>query len=152
VSLCRGNFHGGTSVTFEWTELLDEPIIRGDSVNDAIRIAMLCWPDFEDVEGAVFLPWVVQDTVLSARLRQMLRDGEDPRRVEEQFNVLEVAILFPEVGGGTETAAERALANLLQEMWSAKLTQQYPERSFDVEASEWFTEGEWCVLFRHKAP
>jgi hypothetical protein len=107
----------------------DDLYSRG-SYADAVGYATVLWPAFEEVEGMVFLTDVIAQSggsEASLILREL--DG-DPSEVERRFNQVGLSTLIARPIGIDDHEDESKLAALLAKTWLAKLSVEYPNRSF----------------------
>jgi hypothetical protein len=98
---------------------------------DAVRYGSLFWPTFAEMDGCVFLGPGVPDTLGEWRAKL----GTDRERIEAVLNHRHILELFL---GAPEPSVEvtRRLGRLLQEMWTAKLSRDFPGRQFVVTLSD----------------
>jgi hypothetical protein len=93
------------------------------------------WPDFGEHDGCVFCKKM--DAAGEAVYRDwMAQTGGDRRRVETVMNHHHIADL---IGGVIESPSHDvvlAIGRLLRELWTAKLSRDFPDRKFVVSFSE----------------
>lgn len=116
----------------------------------ALMYARLFWPDFVELDGMVFRQEVMADDLDYANARRMLSDvGGDREQLEKILNLTEIpSAIFSKAVLESTDEEDRMLAKYLCEMWSARLAQVFPDRSFLVELVEpEDTGGEIGVVF-----
>jgi hypothetical protein len=105
-----------------------------------IAIAQLVWPHFIEVDGVVYLA----EQYSEARLSELTSNGRAD--AEYWMNLVSVDGLLHELKGGSAEYA-LSLAELLSRSWAAKLSQEFPQRVFDVRVQADATVGDVCVVF-----
>lgn len=110
----------------------------GDSVQ-ALVYSRLFWPKLVEFEGAVFVAlWGDDEEYVAERLRTPASSANwTPMswpKVVDSFNVFEVAHIFRQNRGPVEIveSANRELALILVQAWSARLKASYSQRRFSV--------------------
>ncbi|SRR6266478_890985 len=117
---------------------------------EAIMYSRIFWPRFVEIKGMIFLEGTIEDDQDRQRLAEVFEKYEqDVSRTEEDFNLVEVpSDLFGRRGGETSEEEDRWLAELLTQMWAARLHSLYPTRQFVVKVlSADETGGEVGVIF-----
>ena len=100
---------------------------------EALLYAYLFWPEFINVLNMVFLQDSVEDASDLQRIRETLEKKKgDKRRTQESFNTFQVAELFGTRTGDTTPEEDGLLAQVLAEMWRARLRSTFPESSTRV--------------------
>lgn len=101
---------------------------------EAMAYAKLFWPDFLVVEGMVIRADVIEDEADLNRIREVLQQWNgDIAKTECSFNRFEVPCgAFGKRAGEGSPELGNELAQTLVEMWRARLSQLYPERTFSV--------------------
>ncbi len=115
------------------------------SVGNALLYSRLFWPEFIEVDGMVFLKDFVDDLGGPEGIRKMRDDPGRGQSVQESINNFDVNLSFPNHPEENAEGDDLLLANQLAKMWSLRLQQLYPHRSFQVEANE--DDGSPCVRF-----
>lgn len=110
----------------------------GDSV-EALVYSRLFWPKLVLIEGAVFVAlWGDDEECIAERLRtpasSMSWVPMAWTKIVDSFNIFEVAHIFRQIRGTWEIVenANRELASILVQTWSARLEVSYPQRKFSV--------------------
>ena len=123
---------------------------------DALLYAKLFWPDFAQVDGMTFRSDVIQDKDDAEGTHRALQKlGGDLEETERNFNRCYVpADIFmekPAAEGGFEGSDEthEQLAQMLVQMWEARLKQVFPDLHFSVTLERDST-GERSVTFCQK--
>ena len=124
---------------------------------EALLYAKLFWPDFAQVDEMIFRSDVIEDKDDADRTRQALQKfGGDLEEVERNFNrryiPSDIFIEKPGVEGGFEGSDEthEQLAQLLIQMWEARLNQVFPGLHFSVILEPRDSTGEVSVTFCRK--
>ncbi len=102
----------------------------GDPVH-CLMYAQLLWPEFVVVDGHVFLRFFAPEPPAPGSVPA--RGTEEPGALAG-YNWIEVGYLFASRAGSDEMG--RVLANVLREIWSAKLLRDFPDREFSVRVLE----------------
>src|SRR5258708_6340661 len=105
---------------------------------DALMYSTLLWPRFEEIDGMIFIEGTIEDDEDRDRLSEVFEKNErDVSRTEEDFNLVEVpSDLFGQRAGETSDEEDQRLAELLAQMWAARLHSLYPSRRFVVKVLE----------------
>lgn len=112
--------------------LSDFAYARGN-VLDALVYLSVIWPRFVDLMGMVFRDVDVETEEDRSRVRAALDRYGSTLEVERSFNWVDVGILFAPKNYGSSSEEDRQLAEILREVWSAKLRQDFPDRTFTTE-------------------
>jgi hypothetical protein len=115
------------------------------SVGNALLYSRLFWPEFIDIDGMVFLKDCVDDLGGPEGIRKMRSDLGRGQSLEKSINNFDVNLGFPNHPEENAEGDDLLLANQLAKLWSLRLRQQYPHRSFQVEVNE--DNGSPCVCF-----
>jgi hypothetical protein len=101
---------------------------------DALLYSYLLWPAFIEYKGMVFLRNSLDDEHDRNRVDEALSgyDG-DQLKTQKSFNTVEVGSLFGARAGETDDTQDRDLAELLREMWSARLALVFGDYVFRIE-------------------
>jgi hypothetical protein len=101
---------------------------------EAMAYSKLFWPDCIDIDGMVIRKDVIEDEADLKRIRDVLqRWNGDIAKTEYTFNRLEVPCgVFGKRAGESTSKLDDELAQILAEMWRARLMQLYPDRKFMV--------------------
>jgi hypothetical protein len=102
----------------------------------ALFYSSLFCPEFDELDGMVFLNGTIEDTEDVERVRSARRRHGDAAMTERSFNTIEVPDLFGGRSGEADPAEYRILAERLCLLWRATLQVRFPERSFAVEVVE----------------
>lgn len=124
----------------------DSPSAYYTSEGDLLQALMysdLFWPPCFIVDGAVFLavgattPQWVQEGLERRALMSASERGSWSTFVDS-FNWFEVSHLFGRIRGPQDQMDDALdlLASILQEAWSARLKQLFPERTFEVRIND----------------
>jgi len=127
-SRLRGQFPGDNTGfnPFDLIHKFGSPLI-------ALLYSELFWPEFVELEGMVFLASDVEDEADRARIRDVLtRCAGDKQKVEMSFNCIEVPSLFGPRAEESSDSEDRLLAERIAASWRARLSEQFPDRSFCV--------------------
>jgi len=118
------------------------------SLIEAMAYAKLFWPDFLVVEEMVIRADVIENEADRNRIREVLHKWNgDIAKTECSFNRLEVPCgVFGKRAGEGSPELGNELAQTLAEMWHARLSQLYPDRTFTV-SLERETDGNTCITF-----
>ena len=112
------------------------------SALDALMYSKLFWPDFVEIEGMVLLKDHLAGEYGRKRVSEVNKQNKgDLTRTEKSFNYIEVFYISGSRGGESTVEQDLWLAELLCEMWAARLKLLYPDRSFAVEALDESHEG-----------
>ena len=95
----------------------------------AIAYLQAFWPDFVEHDGCVFR-YSPSPTTYSDWMRSL--DG-DRQRVESVMNHLHILDMFDSRDFEPDENVVRHVAAMLKDMWSAKLSQDFPQKQFQVE-------------------
>jgi len=110
--------------------------LRG-SFGEALGYAAVLWPAFDEIDDLILLSEEIAVPRDRQRLAHTLQEtGGDRGEVERQYNLVEVSQFFAQRFGKDQEDDERLLALLLTETWKAKLSRDFPRRSFVVETFE----------------
>lgn len=113
-------------------------LFRNGTALDALMYKDLFWPSFVEVREMVFwLELVVNDTA-SGRISRLIEEFNGDRTAVERFvNQIDVPYMFgnPDRSGEVDMQMYEHLAKALQEMWRARLREQFPGRRFEVQLS-----------------
>jgi hypothetical protein len=115
---------------------------------EATAYAKLFWPDFVEVDGMLLRSDVIEDESDVERARDALQKWNgDLEKTECSFNRLEVPSgIFGKRAGVSSDTTDDQLAQLLVEMWGARLCQTYSDRKFSVKL-ERVPNGDRSVTF-----
>jgi hypothetical protein len=115
---------------------------------EALAYAKLFWPDFVQVDEMLLRSDVIEDESDAERVRQALRQWNgDSEKTQRSFNRLEIpAGIFGKRAGESSDASDEQLAQILVEMWDARLSRRYPDRKFSV-TLERESDGDVSVTF-----
>lgn len=108
---------------------------RYGSVLEALMFSHLFWPDFVEFEGMVFFKEIREGAGFSERVKGALNKFAGNRSaVERSFNLREVTtqLLGKDLKETTDEQIDW-LEQRLVEMWTARLSNAYPEKRFAVE-------------------
>ena len=124
---------------------------------EALLYAKLFWPDFAQVDGMIFRSDVIEDKSDADRTRRALQKlGGDLEETERSFNrryvPSDIFIEKPGAEGGFDGSDEmhEQLAQILVEMWEARLKQAFPDLHFSVILEPRDSTGEVSVTFCQK--
>jgi hypothetical protein len=100
-----------------------------------LEYVRLLWPDFVEVNGMVFLREEQRAQPDLADVAETLKRFSNRTQMEQEFNLVEVPMLFASAAGADDQAILE-LANSLRDTWLAKLERDFPGRRFVVEVLE----------------
>lgn len=122
------------------------------SESEALRYASLFWPDFVEVEGMIFLATTIETDDDRRRVTETFeRNQQDPIKTEQAFNFVEITSLFGCSLSEGDDEVDRLLAELLSQMWAARLKGLFPMRSFKFDLVKPTLAGEeFAVRFWQK--
>jgi hypothetical protein len=122
----------------------------------ALSLGRLFWPETRLVNGAAFLALNVGDAEeIERRIATWSESGKMAwSQFVDSFNTFEVRYLFANWPGSSEAVgnAELCLAQLLLEVWAAKLRSDFPDRRFSVELDGDIASDGPCILVRQIYP
>ena len=101
-----------------------------------LLFSKLFWPELVEVEGAVFLSSVVEDSSDRERVKRCFEESKSIKYIESSFNLLDWEMLFGKRNSDTNDNESYELLNVLQLCWEACLKKSYPKRDFTVEVDE----------------
>ncbi len=115
---------------------------------EAMAYAKLFWPDFVQVDEMLLRSDVIEDAGDAERARQALRKWNgDLEKTERSFNRLNIpAGVFGKRINESSATIDEQLAEILVEMWEARLRQKFPNRKYLV-ILERESDGEVSVSF-----
>jgi hypothetical protein len=121
---------------------------------DALLYSRLFLPNFEEVDGMIFLEGTIATDEDKDRLANASSQYRSRDEIEKAFNLIDVPFML--FSRGRENANERDLmflADQIRTMWSLRLKQLYPTREFVVEVWDAAKTGsEIGVVFYQTAP
>ena len=115
------------------------------SIGTALLYSRLFCPEFIEVDGMVFLKDFVEDLGGPEGIRGLRDDSGGGQHIEKSINNFDVNLNFPNHPEHNADGDDLVLANRLATMWSLRLQQLYPKRSFHVEVID--DNGSPCVSF-----
>jgi hypothetical protein len=99
----------------------------------AVGYGSLFWPSFVEHDGCIFLGGRVPETYPKWRAKF----GHDIEAIESMLNHRHILDLFP-CAPRPKQALVAHFGGILKEMWSAKLTRDFPTRQFEIEFADTF--------------
>jgi hypothetical protein len=125
----RENHQGSNTQSFD---LSDFAFAFGNPL-DALMYAKLCWPNFVEFSDMIFHSDVLNSNDDRERAAQMLAQANSRADVEKSFNQFEVpSSFFGKHAGDSSDTEDLYLAELICEMWQARVTTLFPERNVRV--------------------
>lgn len=112
--------------------LSDFAYARGN-VLDALVYVSVIWPRFVELMDMVFREVDVETEEDRSRVRAALDRYATRSEVERSFNWVDVGVLFAPKNFGSTSEEDRQLAEILRDIWRAKLHQDFPDRAFTSE-------------------
>ncbi|MER6080623.1 hypothetical protein [Streptomyces sp. NPDC001833] len=131
---------------------------KNSNLYTALALGRLFWADVTVIHEAVFLVLREGDArEVDSRITAQIKSASDNgqwRDFVDSFNRFEVRHLFLSWSGFPEVSseAEFLLAELLVEVWSARLSSAFPDREFSVRMEEPVGEEGPCVLISQIRP
>lgn len=115
---------------------------------EATAYAKLFWPDFVPVDEMLLRSDVIEDGSDVERVRKALQEWNgDLEKTECSFNRLEIpSSIFGKRAGESSHETDEQLAQLLVEMWEARLNRKFPNEKFSVRL-ERESDGDISVTF-----
>lgn len=100
---------------------------------DVLMYVKLCWPDFIEFSGMIFHPEVLNSNDDRERASLMKAGVYSRSDVEKSFNQFTVpSSFFGKYAGESSEAEDLYLAELIREMWQARLAMLFPGRKARV--------------------
>ena len=132
-------------------DLSDFAFAFGDPLH-ALMYAKLFWPDFEEFSGMVFHADVLSSEDARERAVRMLTEVHSLSEVEKSFNQFDVpSSFFGKHAGKSSRTEDLYLAELIREMWQARLTMLFPERNVKAVCSMVDGEEPCLSVFQEEA-
>ena len=125
----RGSHQGANTQSFD---LSDFAFAFGSPL-DALMYAKMCWPNFVEFSGMIFHSDVFNSDDDRERAERMLTQVNSRTEVEKSFNQFEVpSSFFGKHAGDSSDTEDLYLAELIREMWQARVTMLFPKRNVKV--------------------